>query len=554
MSSLVPVAFYGLEVPSGDVLISGALMECQGSYRITMAAIDPSAEPHLVEPTGNNSLSPRATLKIVRQNPDLVDSDDYDSEEDLGSLKALLGAGPSDDEDEKDSDDDEEVNGGPSDPSKTKKARKAKELADLKKAMDEDDGVEMDADARKTNGVNGTSPKKGKGKAKATEEDIDVDDDDDDDEDEEGLDLEEFVVCTLDPTKQYQQPLDITVGEDEHVYFKVSGTHTVYLTGNYVLPADEVLNTDADRYDSDDEEYAYDLSPDEDELDSEEESDELDDQPDPRVMELGTDDEEEVPKLVKQDEKKKLPMSDVTQKEKKSKNKRAAADDENDTPSNLDDIMAKSLKPEEGASNTEQPKLSKKQLKKLKNNAGQAVPPATQDDNAKKDEKPTDGTKPVTTKSDKKVQFAKDLESPGKNGEMSGHKSNSTEKTDTPKATLGPKTVQGVLIDDKKLGTGPQAKKGDKVAVRYIGKLQSNNLVFDANKAGNPFEFKLGAGDVIKGWDIGVAGMAVNGERRFTVPPKLAYGNKKNGKIPANSTLVFEVKLLSIEPTRGRSG
>lgn len=215
-------------------------------------------------------------------------------------------------------------------------------------------------------------------------------------------------------------------------------------------------------------------------------------------MELGTDDEgEEVPKLVKKVEHRKKvesiekikkaesPKPDNTQKEKKSKNKRVA-DDENDTPSNLDDIMAKSLKPAEGAANGEQPKLSKKQLKKLKNNAGQAVPPATQDNTAKKDEKPINGTNSGSTKSDKKVQFAKDLESPGKGGEKSGNKPNTkreNEKTDTPKATLGPKTVQGVIIDDKKLGTGPPAKAGDTVTMRYIGKLQSNNLQFDGKSS-----------------------------------------------------------------------
>lgn len=67
-----------------------------------------------------------------------------------------------------------------------------------------------------------------------------------------------------------------------------------------------------------------------------------------------------------------------------------------------------------------------------------------------------------------------------------------------------------------------------------------------ANKSGPPFKFKLGDGQVIKGWDIGVAGMSVRGERRITIPPHLGYGKKAMGKIPANSTLVFDIKLLSI--------
>lgn len=162
-----------------------------------MAAIDPTAEPHLVEPTGG-SLIPRATLKIVRQPLALGDDD---SEEGSDGLQALLSDGELDDDDDEGSDDDEEVNGGPSDPSKSKKARRAKEIADLRKAMEDDDHEDVvDPDAQTPNGVNGISSEKGKGKAKATGEELDVADDEDD-EDEEGLDLEEFVVCTLDPTK-----------------------------------------------------------------------------------------------------------------------------------------------------------------------------------------------------------------------------------------------------------------------------------------------------------------------------------------------------------------
>lgn len=68
-----------------------------------------------------------------------------------------------------------------------------------------------------------------------------------------------------------------------------------------------------------------------------------------------------------------------------------------------------------------------------------------------------------------------------------------------------------------------------------------------ANKKGKPFSFKLGAGEVIKGWDIGVAGMSVGGERRLTIPANLAYGSKALPGIPSNSTLVFDVKLLEIK-------
>lgn len=68
-----------------------------------------------------------------------------------------------------------------------------------------------------------------------------------------------------------------------------------------------------------------------------------------------------------------------------------------------------------------------------------------------------------------------------------------------------------------------------------------------ANKSGKPFTFKLGKGEVIKGWDIGVAGMAAGGERRIIIPPHLAYGKKSLPGIPANSKLIFDVKLLDLK-------
>ena len=125
---------------------------------------------------------------------------------------------------------------------------------------------------------------------------------------------------------------------------------------------------------------------------------------------------------------------------------------------NLDDIMTKSLKPETAA---EEPKLSKKQLKKLKKNDGKPAQAAAESKDAKAN--------------DKKVQFAKDLES----GPSS---SPSTLNGDT---KPGVKMVQGVKVDDKKLGKGPAAKKGNKVGMRYIGKL-SNGKVFDCKQALHP--------------------------------------------------------------------
>ena len=156
----------------------------------------------------------------------------------------------------------------------------------------------------------------------------------------------------------------------------------------------------------------------------EEEEDELDGLDDPRIEEIEEGDEEEAPKLVET---------------KKGKNKRPADDE----AEGLDELIAKASSGE---------KLSKKQQKKLKNNKGEAI--------AAKDE--------ATPKGDKKVQFAKNLEQGPTGPAAAGEKG----------ATVGVKVVNGVTIDDRKIGNGRVVKKGNRVEMRYIGKLQ-NGKVFD---------------------------------------------------------------------------
>lgn len=256
------------------------------------------------------------------------------------------------------------------------------------------------------------------------------------------------------------------------------------------------------------------MSPDEDELEEiDEEDDELDGLADPRITEVES--EDEAPKLVKAE---------------KANKKRSAADLE---PS-LDEIMAKTA---------EEPKLSKKQLKKIKKNNGDAAPVETEAPSSVKSDKST-----------KKVEFAEKL--------IKGP-TPSAEKPKVESEAPKTKTVDGVKIEDKKVGSGKAAKKGDRCGMRYIGKLTdgkvfdcksppylcisrlSNN--FQANKKGKPFSFKLGSGEVIRGWDLGIAGMQVGGERRITIPSRHAYGSKAIPNIPAGSTLVFDIKLLELK-------
>ncbi len=97
-------------------------------------------------------------------------------------------------------------------------------------------------------------------------------------------------------------------------------------------------------------------------------------------------------------------------------------------------------------------------------------------------------------------------------------------------------------------GSGAAAQSGDCLIVKYYGTLASTGIVFDEDfTTPKGFEFKLGAGQVIPGWDQGLVGLRVGGERRLVIPPALAYGSSGQGPIPANSTLVFVVKLLAIK-------
>ncbi len=108
-------------------------------------------------------------------------------------------------------------------------------------------------------------------------------------------------------------------------------------------------------------------------------------------------------------------------------------------------------------------------------------------------------------------------------------------------------SLQKLIIDDVVLGTGREAQVGDTVTVDYIGTLQNGQEFDNSKKRGTPFTFTLGENRVIAGWEQGVLGMKVGGERILVIPPQLAYGNKNVGPIPANSTLVFAISLLSIE-------
>mgnify|MGYP000999771117 FL=1 len=104
-----------------------------------------------------------------------------------------------------------------------------------------------------------------------------------------------------------------------------------------------------------------------------------------------------------------------------------------------------------------------------------------------------------------------------------------------------------LIIEDIETGSGTEAEKGRRISVHYTGRLADGSKFDSSLDRGQPFEFKLGAGQVIRGWDEGFAGMKEGGKRKLTIPPEMGYGARgAGGVIPPNATLVFEVELLKV--------
>lgn len=124
--------------------------------------------------------------------------------------------------------------------------------------------------------------------------------------------------------------------------------------------------------------------------------------------------------------------------------------------------------------------------------------------------------------------------------------------TTSPENTMNPNQSStpsaGLKIEDEKVGTGDTAVAGKKVTVNYLGTLTDGKKFDSSYDRNEPFTFNLGAGEVIKGWDEGVAGMKVGGKRKLTISPELGYGETGAPPvIPGNATLIFEVELLKVE-------
>ncbi|KAJ2336504.1 peptidylprolyl isomerase fpr3 [Coemansia sp. RSA 2681] len=324
------------------------------------------------------------------------------------------------------------------------------------------------------------------------------------------VDQKSFVLCSLTPGKVEQQLLDISLTEGEEITFETHGKNEIHLTGNFV--ADDEDDEDGMYGSSDDEEDGEDIdlsniSPEElqelinrgmidpselaigsDESDEDYDSDDA--ETDGRIREITEEEEDElVEEAMSEDEEEEKPVVEVKIKKQAEKKRKPAAEED--------------VKPAAAAAAADA-KPSKK--------AKQAEKAAA----AKQAEK---AEKPKQEKAEKpKQEKAKAKTLPG-----------------------------GVIVETKTEGAGAPAKKGQRIGMYYIGKL-TNGKVFDQNTKGKPFWFRLGAGEVIKGWDAGIAGMKKGEERRLTIPGPMAYGARgAPPDIPPHATLVFDIRLVEFK-------
>lgn len=121
----------------------------------------------------------------------------------------------------------------------------------------------------------------------------------------------------------------------------------------------------------------------------------------------------------------------------------------------------------------------------------------------------------------------------------------STSNTDT---SMTESTVTELIIEDTLVGTGAESKNGDTLVVHYTGTLEDGTKFDSSVDRGQPFEFMIGQGYVIEGWEKGMLGMKVGGKRKLTIPSDMAYGDSGvPGAIPGGATLIFEVELLEVK-------
>lgn len=317
-------------------------------------------------------------------------------------------------------------------------------------------------------------------------------------------DGEPVCVCSLRGNVEEQTSLDLVFEQGAKITFIASGPGTVHLTGYYVKHFVEEPDDD------DDEDYVDD-GEDDDEDDDEEKEDEEDEEED-------EDEEEE-----KEDEKAQAGKKRSREEKTEEKVETAAPETKKQcaTPQRDTGAARKSVHfTDKAEPSTPQNTTQRKSHLQTPYNKSRQVP---------------DTILPSPTSSkEAKPQAQQKENKKDKNKNKEEGKAEAEKEHRTP---------EGLRYKEVRVGKGAVAKPGCRASVRYVGML-TNGKVFDRSRA--PFTFKLGAREVIRGWDIGVSGMRVGGKRQLIIPSHLGYGASGAGPIPPNATLVFDVELVSI--------
>ncbi|KAH8553579.1 hypothetical protein BGW37DRAFT_486248 [Umbelopsis sp. PMI_123] len=334
------------------------------------------------------------------------------------------------------------------------------------------------------------------------------------------VDDKEFVLCSLSPDKHEQQTLDHTFVEGEEVTFLATGKNCVHLTGNYVP-------------------------------DQEEAEDEMEIPPElaalaarMRAAEQGVDmDGDEDTEAIDANPLTKLlnPTSEVLESDEEDDDYEDGDSDEEEEDDDEEDIVDAEIAKTVANAIDEDEEESNSASDEEESNEDDDDEDEEEDDDEEEDEEEIDEMELERQILSKNKRSGKQVANPPESKKRKAEAK--------AKATTGSirSLSNGMTIEDLKLGQGEKAKAGKRVSMRYFGKLE-NGKVFDKNVTGAPFTFALGRGEVIKGWDIGIAGMQIGGERKLTIPAPLAYGKQGSPPvIPPNATLTFTVKLLAIK-------
>lgn len=375
----------------------------------------------------------------------------------------------------------------------------------------------------------------------------------------------EFLLCTLKHGELQQQPLDLNFVEGEEVTFFLNGEGVVHLTG-YVLDdheeeeeeddfngyedfQSEVLdelkrkrNTDGIAGQSKKRKVSLDLGNDDstgDDSDDEDSEEDLFQNNDD--LESGSD--IDFNEAVEMDSELDSEDSGSRLKNKKAKNAPSSAKLK---PQNVSKLPKS---PKDALLSSSTPKVANKSQtvstpnqsveKNKKQNAHEAKGSVQVAKNADESQSSVTPNKKKKKRNRKNKTLTTEPKSPDK--------SLTESQPSTPSSKKGSKKLEGgVIIEDLHIGAGPEVQPGKMLQLYYVGKLQ-NNKEFDAVRKGEkPFRFRLGQNEVIKGWDIGIKGMRVGGRRKIIVPPQQGYGSANLKTIPPNSTLCFDVQLISV--------